>query len=186
MTEKDFDKELKEESCTCRCNHEEVKENKEENCGCGHDHEEMKHEDDECSCGHDHEEVKDEEGCSCGHDHNHEGHDHEHDDFEDFEIITLTLDDDSELDCAVMNIFEVEEQSYIALLPLGGEEDDEEKEVLLYRFNELEKDEIEINMIESEDEFDKVAEVYYEINQEMEDEDFEDEEFEDEDEDEVE
>lgn len=184
MTEKDFDKELKEETCSCGCDHEEVKESKEENCGCGHDHEEQKHEDGECSCGHDHEEVKDEEGCSCGHDH--ADHDHEHDDFEDFEIITLTLDDDSELDCAVMNIFEVEEQSYIALLPLGGEEDDEEKEVLLYRFNELENDDIEINMIESEDEFDKVAEAYYEINQELEDEDFEEDDFEDDEEEDVE
>jgi len=179
MTEKDFDKELKEETCSCGCNHEEeVKESKEEACGCGHDHEDHKH-DEECGCGHDHSEEKHEEACGCGHDHEGHEHNHEHDDFEDFEIITLTLDDDSELDCAVMNIFDVEDQSYIALLPLGGEDDEEEKEVLLYRFNELENDEIEINMIESEDEFDKVAEVYYEINKELEDEDFEDEEEED-------
>lgn len=125
----------------------------------------------ECECG-DEKEV-----CDCGHDHNHDHHDHEHgencgcghdhEDMEDFEIITLTLDDDTELECAVLNIFDVEGVDYISLLPLD-EDDTEDKEVLLYRFIEISDEEIEIKMIESEEEFEKVAARYYEINSEEE------------------
>jgi uncharacterized protein YrzB (UPF0473 family) len=50
----------------------------------------------------------------------------------DLGIITLTLDDDSEVDCAILAIFPVNGKDYIALLPLGEEEDDDE--VLIYRF----------------------------------------------------
>ena len=107
-----------------------------------------------------------------GHDHDHD-HDHEHD-YEDFDIINLTLEDDSEIQCAVLNVFEVEDTDYIALLPIDDEDEDlEEKEVLLYRFTELNDEEIEINMIETEEEFEKVAEKYYEINADFEDEDSE-------------
>lgn len=123
----------------------------------------------ECGC----EEEK--EVCDCEHEHNHDhhGHDHDencgcghdHDDMEDFEIITLTLDDDTELECAVLNVFDVDGVDYISLLPLD-DEDIEDKEVLLYRFNELSDEEIEIKMIETEEEFGKVATRYYELNSE--------------------
>ena len=33
--------------------------------------------------------------------------------------VTLTLDNDEELECAVLSIFEAEGQEYIALLPLN-------------------------------------------------------------------
>ena len=52
-------------------------------------------------------------------------HDHEHE-HEEMDVITLTLEDDSELDCAVIGIFPFEEKDYIALLPLKGEEVDED------------------------------------------------------------
>ena len=32
--------------------------------------------------------------------------------------ITLTLDDDTEIECAILTVFPVEKQEYIALLPL--------------------------------------------------------------------
>ncbi|MDG2865944.1 DUF1292 domain-containing protein, partial [Vibrio parahaemolyticus] len=84
---------------------------------------------------------------------------HDHDRDEDMEIITLTLEDDTELDCAVMGIFEVEDKEYIALLPLT---DDEEDEVLLYRYIEDEEnDEFELSLIEEEEEFNIVAEAFY-------------------------
>ena len=35
--------------------------------------------------------------------------------------VTLTLDNDEELECAVLTIYEVEGQEYIALLPLDEE-----------------------------------------------------------------
>ena len=36
--------------------------------------------------------------------------------------VTLTLDDDTELECAVITIFEADGHDYIALLPLEGED----------------------------------------------------------------
>ena len=40
--------------------------------------------------------------------------------------VTLTLENDEELECAVLSIFEAEEREYIALLPLdeNGDNDD--------------------------------------------------------------
>ena len=91
-----------------------------------------------------------EEKCSCGC-----GHDHDHDVEElGLETVTLTLDDDTELECAVIGIFDVEGiegKEYIALLP----EDDET--VLIYEYKELEDEEIELNTIEDDAEFEKVS-----------------------------
>ncbi len=95
-------------------------------------------------------------GCGCGV--NCDDHDHEHDDFEfedmDNDIIYLTLDDDTELECSVLGIFEVEDVEYIALLPLG------EEEVLLYRYIELEDEEFDLLPIENEEEFQTVSEAF--------------------------
>ena len=46
--------------------------------------------------------------------------------------VTLTLDDDTEVECVVLTIFTAGERDYIALLPMEGE-DSEEGEVYLYR-----------------------------------------------------
>ena len=104
-----------------------------------------------------------EEKCSCGC-----GHDHDHDMEEnELETITLTLDDDTELECAVIGIFDVEcieGKEYIALLP----QDDDT--VLLYEYKELEDDEIELNTIEDDDEFDKVSAAFDSIFEDEEEE----------------
>lgn len=50
--------------------------------------------------------------------------------------VTLTLDDDTELECAVITIFEADGHDYIALLPLEGE-DFEDGSVYLYRYAEM-------------------------------------------------
>ncbi|WP_422485303.1 DUF1292 domain-containing protein [Gudongella sp. DL1XJH-153] len=92
---------------------------------------------------------------NCNHDHDHE---HEH---EEMEIMTLTLDDETELECAVIGIFEVEDKEYIALLPLGDEDKEEEDEVLLYEYKELAEEEFELALIDDEDEFDLVSEAFY-------------------------
>lgn len=93
------------------------------------------------------------------HDNEHD-HDHDHDhDQEEMEIITLTLEDDTELECAVMGIFEVEDKEYIALLPLGDEE--EEEDVLLYQYKEISDEEFELALIEEEEEFELVSEAFY-------------------------
>lgn len=96
-------------------------------------------------------------------------HDHDHDEMD---IIYLTLEDDSELECEVLGIFEVEDKSYIALLPVG------EEEVLLYGYKELEDEEFDLESIEDEEEFDVVSEAFYALFSD--DEDFDDEEEEEE------
>lgn len=82
--------------------------------------------------------------CGCGHDHD---HDHDH-----HEGVTLTLEDGTELECPIIDIFDIEAYSYIALLhPI-------DQTALLYRFADHEDGEIEISSIESDEEFEKVAE----------------------------
>lgn len=51
------------------------------------------------------------------------------------EVVTLTLDDDEVIECAVLVVFEVESKEYIALLPLdeNGNEN-EDGDVWIYRF----------------------------------------------------
>ena len=49
--------------------------------------------------------------------------------------VTLTLDDNTELECVVLTIFEAGGRDYIALLPTEGEDADT-GEVYLYRYSE--------------------------------------------------
>ncbi len=89
--------------------------------------------------------------CGCGHDHHHHGE-------EEYPTIKLTLDDDRELECIVLEIFKVEQQEYIALLPNG------EEQALLYRFNEEEEAEgPQLENIENDEEFNIVSEVFLEL-----------------------
>lgn len=85
----------------------------------------------------------------------------------DLGIITLTLDDNTELDCAILAIFPVDDKDYIALLPLGEEEDDDE--VLIYRFIDKGDDaDPELENIDDDDEYDAAADAFDEILDEME------------------
>lgn len=81
--------------------------------------------------------------------------------------VTLTLDDNSELECAVISIFPVGDKKYIALLPMTDDEE-EEGEVFLYQFNELGEDDAELINIEDDDEFEAVAEAFDELLDEQE------------------
>lgn len=74
--------------------------------------------------------------------------------------VTLTLDNDEEIECAVLTIFEAEDQEYIALLPLEEEGDDEEGQVFLYRFSEKTPGEPELENIEDDDEYERVADKF--------------------------
>ena len=76
-------------------------------------------------------------------------------------FVTLELDDGQELECQVIMIFEVEEQDYIALLPTEGEEY-ENGEVYLYRYAEDEGNP-SLDNIESEEEYEMVADAFDEI-----------------------
>lgn len=101
--------------------------------------------------------MSEDKNCNC---------DHDHDELND--TITLTLDDDTVLECDVIGVFEVEDKEYIALLPKSEEEED----VFLYGYKELSDGEIELINIDDDDEFEKVSETFSAI---MDEEDFDDE-----------
>ena len=69
--------------------------------------------------------------------------------------VTLTLDDDTELDCAVLTIYEVDGQEYIALLPMD-EAENEDGEVFIYRYKEVDG-EPTLENIEDDDEYEAAA-----------------------------
>ena len=82
----------------------------------------------------------------------------------DFEggTVTLSLDDGKEVECGIVAVFPVEDRNYIALLPL---DDDEaaEGEVYLYRYFEDDDGEPSIDNIESEEEYEAVADAFDEL-----------------------
>ena len=65
--------------------------------------------------------------------------------------VTLTLDNDEELECDVLTIFSAGTHEYIALLPLDENGDaNENGDVFLYRYEEIEDD----------DEYDAAADAF--------------------------
>lgn len=80
-----------------------------------------------------------------------------------FDQVTLTLDDDSELVCDVIATFPAkvngQEQMYIALLPADATP---ESEIFLYRFIENGED-IDLQNIEDDEEFDIVSDAFDEL-----------------------
>lgn len=87
-----------------------------------------------------------EDGCDCGC--------HDHDD----QMMTLVLEDDSELHCHVIGIFDALDRQYIALLPEGDEE------ALIYRYAEVDNEEgFELSNIDSDEEFETVEDVLFQL-----------------------
>lgn len=75
--------------------------------------------------------------------------------------VTLTLDNDEELECAVLSIFEAENREYIALLPLDENGDNDDGQVYLYRFiDNGEDEEPDLENIEDDDEFALASEAF--------------------------
>lgn len=96
--------------------------------------------------------------CGCGHDHAAE---------EEFATVTLLLDDDQEVECEIITIFEVEDKEYIALTPIT-ETEEEESEVFIYQFiDHGEEAEPELKNIEDDEEYLKVADELDRILDEM-------------------
>lgn len=95
------------------------------------------------------------EHCGCG-----EEHEHSHILAED--IVTLTLDDDEEVDCAVITTYEVNSKEYIALLPLDENGENEDGDVWIYRFTRdvSGKNNHGIDVIEDDDEYEAVADAF--------------------------
>ena len=76
--------------------------------------------------------------------------------------VTLTLDDGTELECVVLTIFEAGEKEYIALLPLDGREA-EDGEVYLYRYVEDINGNTDLENIDSDEEYEIVADAFDEL-----------------------
>ena len=76
--------------------------------------------------------------------------------------VTLTLDDGTDLECVVLTIFEGADKEYIALLPIDGNEA-EDGEVYLYRYSEDAEGNPDIQNIESDEEYEIVADAFDEF-----------------------
>lgn len=77
--------------------------------------------------------------------------------------VTLTLENNEELECGVLNIFEAEEKEYIALLPLDENGDNTDGQIYLYRFiDNGEEEEPGLENIEEDEEFDRVSAIFNE------------------------
>ena len=78
---------------------------------------------------------------------------------QEYNTVTLMLEDDTECECAIIRIFPAGDKDYIALLPLEGEAADNE-EVYLYRYIVEGDNEPVLENIESDEEDEIVAEAF--------------------------
>ena len=94
----------------------------------------------------------------------------EHDNYseQDIPTVTLTLDNDETVECAILTIYEVDGRKYIALLPLNDEGESEEGDVYLYRFIDTNPDEPELENILDDDEYEAAADAFDEWMDEQE------------------
>lgn len=90
------------------------------------------------NCGHD-------DNCSCN---------------EETPMVTLTLDNDEVVECAILTIYEVGDKEYIALLPLNESGENEEGDVYIYRYKETTPGEPELENIEDDDEYEAAADAF--------------------------
>ena len=73
-------------------------------------------------------------------------------------FITLILEDESEIECRILTIFEAAGRDYVALLPVDAPEDDDT--VYLYRYSEDENEEPVIEYIDDDEEYEIVDEAF--------------------------
>ena len=69
-------------------------------------------------------------------------------------MLMISTQDGQELRCAIIRIFEVSGQSYIALLPVHTDE------MLVFRYMKDESGAVHLDNIQSEEEFDIVSETF--------------------------
>ena len=79
---------------------------------------------------------------------------------DEYMTVTLTLDNDEVVECAVLTIFSANGQDYIALLPLDENGDaNENGDVFLYRYEEIDG-EPNLSNIEDDDEYEAAADAF--------------------------
>lgn len=77
---------------------------------------------------------------------------------EEYDVVTLTLDDESTMECAVIDMFDFDDKKYMVLLPVDeAEGETEESKLLIYRFEDEDEDNFRLDLIEDDDEFDRVC-----------------------------
>ena len=77
--------------------------------------------------------------------------------------VELELEDGSKVLCAIITILTVQEQDYIALLPLDENGENTDGEVWFYRYSEDENDpnvEPELSYIDDDEEYEMVADAF--------------------------
>lgn len=91
----------------------------------------------------------------------------ENNNIEEVMTVTLTLDDDEVVECAVLTIYEANGKDYIALLPLDENGESESGDVYLYRYAEVDG-EPTLENIEDDDEYEIAADAFDEWMDEQE------------------
>ena len=71
-------------------------------------------------------------------------------------VITIEMEDGSEVECEVLAIFPVDGKQYIALI----DKDHEDSDIWLYRFVPVGEEEFNIEDIEDDKEFEKVEDAF--------------------------
>lgn len=82
--------------------------------------------------------------------------------------VTLTLDDDTQVECAIVGIYEVGKRQYIALLPLDKNGENQDGEVYLYRYETSPSGAPVLGNIESDEEYEAASEGFDEMLDSME------------------
>lgn len=81
---------------------------------------------------------------------------YESEEIEDTITVDITMEDGTEVECEVLSVFPVDGRQYVALLPLKeGMED-----IFLYRYIPQGEDEFELDDIETDEEYDAVADMF--------------------------
>ena len=87
------------------------------------------------------------------------------DDNDDDVVVTLDMDDGSEVTCEILTIFDLDEQDYIVLLPIeqDGKAWGDDDTVYIYRYFEDEEGNASLDNIDNDDEFERVSECFDEF-----------------------
>ena len=93
--------------------------------------------------------------------HNHEGGNEDNDLLE-TQVVTITLDDDEEIECSIITTFEVNSKEYIVLLPLDENGENEDGDVWIYRFirDTTGGNNHDLENIEDDDEYEAVSDAF--------------------------
>ena len=83
-----------------------------------------------------------------------------------YSSVTLSLDDGTEVECAVIRTFPAGDKNYIALLPIA-DIDEDESEVYLYRYSINSDNEPVLENIESDEEYEIVSDAFDEEYEEL-------------------